>query len=166
MTVMRAPAGSEAIFLFCDGACAGNPGPMGIGVLLRYGRAEKVIAEPIGMGTNNIAELRAIERGLREIRRRDIPVVIVSDSQYAIGVLSGQKRAHANVDLVRRIAELIAEFSDIRFRRIPGHVGIPENEEVDDLAVRAARSGFKTDELRAIPLPEPLAQDANSKSET
>ncbi|MBM4398234.1 MAG: reverse transcriptase-like protein [Deltaproteobacteria bacterium] len=149
----RASAGPDAVYLFCDGACRGNPGPMGIGVLLRYGRAEKLIAEPIGRGTSNVAELSAIERGLREIRRRDLPVVIVSDSSYAIGVLSGRLRAHANVDLVRRVAELIAGFKDIRFRRVRGHAGMPENEEVDRLAVRAAAEGFRCDDLRSLPIP-------------
>ena len=145
---VRRPVGPDAIFLFTDGACKGNPGPMGIGVLLRYGKAEKVIAEPLGVGTNNIAELTAIERGLQQIRRRDLPVVILSDSTYAIGVLSGRMRAKKNVDLVQRIALLIAEFADIRFRKVAGHSGHPENEEADSLATRAADEGIRIDELR------------------
>ena len=145
---VRKPVGPDAIFLFTDGACKGNPGPMGIGVLLRYGKAEKVIAEPLGVGTNNIAELTAIERGLQQIRRRDLPVVILSDSTYAIGVLPGRMRAKKNVDLVKRIALLIAEFQDIRFRKVAGHSGHPENEEADRLATRAAEEGVRIDELR------------------
>jgi ribonuclease HI len=149
-TVPRRGPAPTAVFLFCDGACRGNPGPMGIGILLRYGRAEKIIGEPIGRGTNNVAELTAIERGLRQIRRRDLPVVIVSDSTYAIGVLSGRMRAHKNVELVKRIASLIGEFADIRFRKVPGHAGHPENEEVDRLATEAAESGMRVDELREV----------------
>lgn len=146
----KVPGQESPIFVFCDGSCKGNPGPMGIAVLLRYGLAERVIAEPIGMGTNNIAELTAIERGLRQIRRRDIPVVVVTDSSYAVGVLSGRMRAHRNIPMVKRIAELIQEFADIRFRKIPGHQGYKENEEVDRLAKEAAQYGKKIDELRRI----------------
>lgn len=143
------------VYLFCDGACRGNPGPMGIGILLRFGRAEKVLAEPLGRGTNNVAELTAILRGLQQIRRRDLPVVVVTDSLYAIDVLSGRKRAHKNIELVKEVAELMAQFRDIRFRKVSGHAGIPENEEVDRLAVRAAEEGFRLDELREFGVPAP-----------
>ena len=138
----------SAIYLFCDGACSGNPGQMGIGILLRFGRAEKVIAEPIGHGTNNVAELTAIRRGLAQVRRRDLPVVVVTDSSYAIGVVTGAMKARKNLDLVREITSLVARFKDIRFEKVAGHAGHPENEEVDGLASRAAVEGFRTDELR------------------
>ena len=145
---MSGLAKTAAIQLFCDGACTGNPGPMGAGILLRFGRAEKIMARPLGKGTNNIAELTAVRIGLSEVRRRDIPVVVHSDSSYAIGVLSGKMKAKLNVELVAEIRNLISLFSDVKFRKVAGHAGHPENEEVDALAVRAAREGFETTELR------------------
>src|SRR5262249_59194894 len=52
------PAG-EAIVIYTDGACHGNPGPMGIGVVITWGKQRREIGEFIGMGTNNVAELTA-----------------------------------------------------------------------------------------------------------
>ncbi len=140
------------IDLFCDGACTGNPGQMGAGILLRFGRIEKALARPLGHGTNNIAELTAIRIGLSEIKRHDIPVMVHSDSTYAIGVLSGAMKARLNQDLVTAVRLLIARFVDVRFHKVPGHSGHPENEEVDALAVKAAREGRTITEVRERPV--------------
>ncbi len=53
----------EAIQIFTDGACSGNPGPAGIGVVLQYKRHRREIARSIGMATNNIAKLAAVKAG-------------------------------------------------------------------------------------------------------
>lgn len=57
------PIPPNAICVYTDGASSGNPGPSGIGVLLRYGAHEKEISKFIGIATNNIAELKAIQTG-------------------------------------------------------------------------------------------------------
>ena len=147
------------VYVFCDGTVRGRPPRMGIGVLLRHGRAEKLLSEPIGEGTANLAELVAIERGLSQVRRRDLPVVIVSDSAYAVTALSGQRHVHEHVDVVQRIANLIGQFQDIRFRHLPAGSADPDNTEVTGLAERAAADGLVTDELRAQAVPEPPEED-------
>src|SRR5438309_6949357 len=99
------------IIAYTDGACTGNPGPMGIGVVLIAGSHRKEISEYLGpRGTNNIAELTAILRALEAIKDRSRPVVIHSDSAYAIGLLSSGWKAKANTELVARIRALLREF--------------------------------------------------------
>src|SRR5688572_29125467 len=87
----RAPADDDTIVLYTDGACSGNPGPAGIGVVIQ--RADEVveISEFIGSGTNNIAELTAILRGLESVREdeRDRVIHLYTDSGWSLGVLIG-----------------------------------------------------------------------------
>ena len=84
---------TSAIQVWTDGACTGNPGPAGIGVVVVDGTAVEELTEYLGHGTNNIAELTAIQRGLEVVAGRgrgalERPVVVYSDSQYAIGLLT------------------------------------------------------------------------------
>jgi ribonuclease HI len=92
------------------------------------------LSEYLGQATNNIAELTAIERGLEVVADRSRPVFVHSDSSYAIGLLSKDWKAKANVDLVARIRALVAGFPAIRWVKVPGHAGVPENERCDQLA--------------------------------
>lgn len=130
----RLPRG--AVVVYTDGACTGNPGPMGIGVVVRDGERVEEISDFLGIGTNNIAELTAIERALRAVgpERRDRPVYLHTDSSYSIGVLGRGWKARANADLVARIRELAAAFSDLHFVKVRGHAGVPDNERCDELA--------------------------------
>ena len=66
---------SETVHVWTDGACSGNPGPMGIGIVVVAGDRRKEHGEYLGRGTNNIAELTAIRRGL-EIARSSSPAKI------------------------------------------------------------------------------------------
>jgi len=134
--------GKPPILVYTDGACTGNPGPMGIGVVLIAGRHRKEISEYLGpLGTNNVAELTAILRALEMIKDRRRPIVVHSDSSYAIGVLSQGWKAKANVDLVARIRDLLAQFDKVRFVKVAGHSGVPENERSDELARAAIARG-------------------------
>jgi ribonuclease HI len=132
-------SGARAVVVYTDGACTGNPGPMGIGVVISDGHERHEIGEYIGQGTNNIAELTAIERALDAIPagERDRPVVVHADSSYAIGVVSGAYKAKKNVDLVARIREKARRFPHLRFVKVAGHAGVPENERCDALATQA-----------------------------
>ena|ERR1051325_3917113 len=131
------------ILAYTDGACTGNPGPMGIGVVLLSGPHRKEISEYLGpRGTNNIAELTAIQRALEAIKDRDRPVILYSDSAYAIGVLSSGWKAKANKDLVEHIRVLLARFPNLQFVKVAGHAGIPENERCDQLAREAIENGL------------------------
>jgi len=131
------------ISIYADGACQPNPGKCGIGALLRYGKFEKEISEYIGEGTNNVAELTAIKVALEAIKRKDIPVVIYTDSRYAVDVLTGEKIAHTNTDLVVDLTYLMCSFDDINIHWIKGHNGNPYQERADQLANAAIAKATK-----------------------
>jgi ribonuclease HI len=140
----RAGAGSaqphhgagDAIIVYADGACTGNPGPCGIGVVLLDGPARREFSEYLGLGTNNIAELTAIVRALEEAPR-DRTVIVHSDSAYALGLLGRGWKAKANGELVARMREIASQFHDLRLVKVAGHAGIVENERADELAREA-----------------------------
>jgi ribonuclease HI len=77
----------KAIQIYTDGACSGNPGPAGIGVVMDYRQHHKEISQYIGMATNNIAELEAIRVDLESFKNKDLPVVVFTDSRYALRIL-------------------------------------------------------------------------------
>jgi len=131
----------NAVCLFTDGASSGNPGPAGVGVVMRYGTHTKEISRSIGIATNNIAELEAIRIGLLEIKKTDRPVRIFTDSSYAQGVLALGWKARKNQMLIKSIQDLIATFGDIRLIKVKGHSGMAENERADFLATTAAQGG-------------------------
>lgn len=131
--------GSEGIQIFTDGASAGNPGPSGIGVLLRFGDHEKEISEYIGLATNNIAELKAIQAGLQALKKTALPVQIFTDSSYAYGVLALGWKAKANLELVESIKKTMRKFKDLQIIKVKGHAGHPDNERADFLATSAIK---------------------------
>lgn len=130
----------KTICIFTDGASSGNPGPAGIGVLLRSGQREKEISKFIGITTNNVAELEAIRMGLRELKKRDLPVRIFTDSRYAYGVLALGWKAKKNQNLVRSIKDLISTFKDLKLIKVKGHEGLDGNERADVLATSAIKN--------------------------
>lgn len=137
-------ATGPAVQLWTDGACTGNPGPMGIGVVLLDGEHRRELSEYLGRGTNNIAELTAIERGLDLVAEqpgfdRTRRVRVHSDSGYALGVLGRGWKAKANQELVGRIRERLRDFPDVEFVHVRGHAGVKENERCDELARNAIR---------------------------
>lgn len=132
-----------AIHVYTDGACTGNPGPMGIGVVILDPASgtggeplRRELTEYLGTGTNNIAELTAILRGLQQLPRGR-SVVVYSDSAYSIGLLSQNWKAKANQELVAELRRLVREFQHVRFVKVLGHSGVPENERCDELARQA-----------------------------
>jgi ribonuclease HI len=136
-----------AVEIWTDGACSGNPGPMGIGVVVIDGDARRELGEYLGSGTNNIAELVAIERGIAlasELTRGDRarPLRVYSDSSYAIGLLEKGWKAKANQELVARIRQSVAACPRLTFVKVAGHAGVPENERCDVLARQAISRGL------------------------
>jgi ribonuclease HI len=133
----------DALEIWTDGACSGNPGPMGIGVVVIDGKEREELGEFLGSGTNNIAELVAIERGLAVATKRvvDHPerrVRVFSDSSYAIGLLEKGWKAKANQELVARLRRKLAAFpATVEFVKVAGHAGVPENERCDELGRQA-----------------------------
>jgi ribonuclease HI len=129
----------EGIHIYTDGASSGNPGPAGIGVVLRFGKYEKEISEYIGQATNNIAELRAIQAGLLAVKKTDLPVRIFTDSRYAYGVLALGWKAKANNELVQSIKKIMKKFKNLEIVKVKGHAGNKGNERADLLATSAIK---------------------------
>jgi ribonuclease HI len=129
-----------AISVYTDGACSGNPGPAGLGVVLVEEKGRQELSEYLGVGTNNIAELTAIERALDMTEDIRSPVRIHTDSQYAIGVLTKGWKAKANKELIEGILEKLETRSVIAIVYVPGHAGVPLNERADELAVMAIKT--------------------------
>ena len=129
----------NTIVIYTDGASSGNPGPAGIGILLRHGENEKEISEYIGHATNNIAELSAIQRALSQLKRHDLPVRLFTDSTYSLGVLTKRWKARKNQELISETKALMEKFSDLKLIKIKGHAGFEGNETADALATRAVK---------------------------
>ncbi len=142
---VRAPE-EGAVVVYADGACSGNPGPAGLGVVLIDGDAREELSEYLGKGTNNIAELTGILRAAEKLRGRDAPIRIYTDSQYSIGVLTKGWKAKKNQELIREVEAALAALDDVELRYVPGHAGHALNERADELAraaiVARATSGW------------------------
>ncbi|RMH44471.1 MAG: ribonuclease HI [Deltaproteobacteria bacterium] len=132
---------SDPIVVYTDGACTGNPGPAGLGVVIRDGDDRRELSEYLGDATNNIAELTAILRALETLAdtagATDRPVHLHTDSSYSIGVLTKNWKAKANQELIARIKRVAQAFRHLQFVKVKGHAGVPDNERADELA-RAA----------------------------
>ena len=127
-------APSDAWIAYTDGACSGNPGPAGCGVVLVSpdGKMHEGY-EYIGEATNNIAELTAILRAVEAVPPGPHPIVVHTDSQYAIGVIQKGWKAKANQELVARTKQAV-KARGARLVYVPGHQGVPLNERADALA--------------------------------
>lgn len=131
----------DSIVAYTDGACLGNPGPAGLGYVVMYPDGKQLRrGEPIGHGTNNVAELTAILRVLELVDERKRLLVIYTDSSYSIGVLSQGWKAKANTELISKIRNVMTSFALLELRKVKGHAGILENELVDELARTAAET--------------------------
>jgi ribonuclease HI len=136
-------AAADAIIIYTDGACHGNPGPMGIGIVILDRGERREVSEYLGEGTNNIAELTAILRALELVPagERERPVLVHSDSSYALGLLSLGWKAKKNVELVDELRRIAARFPRLRAIKVAGHAGVSENERCDQLANAAVARG-------------------------
>ena len=146
------------LFAWTDGACSGNPGPGGWGVLMRAMKGEDVAKQRELNGgeadtTNNRMELMAAIAAL-EVLTRPTELTIITDSTYVKNGVTGwihswkkngwrtaQKKPVKNEDLWRRLDEAQARHK-VRWEWIKGHAGHAENERADELA-RAGMEPFK-----------------------
>ncbi len=132
---VRAPDhGADTIVAYTDGACSGNPGPAGLGVVLCVGSARRELSEFLGHATNNVAELTAILRALEALDGGDEAVAVYTDSQYAIGVLQKGWKPKVNQALIEKTRVRMGNFTRLRLVYVKGHAGIPMNERADALA--------------------------------
>ena len=129
----------DAINIYTDGASSGNPGPSGIGVVMRFSNHEKEISRYIGITTNNMAELEAIRSGLMAVKNSNLPVRVFTDSRYAYGVLTQGWKAKKNQDIIESIKKILSKFNDLKFIKVKGHAGIEGNERADFLATSAIK---------------------------
>jgi len=132
-----------------DGACKGNPGPGGWGVLLRMGSVEKELSGGEPATTNNRMELMAAIEGLRALKR-PCRVTLSTDSRYVMdgltkwihgwqknGWRTADKKPVKNADLWQALLEA-ARPHRINWQWVKGHAGHPDNERADKLASDAA----------------------------
>ena len=136
-----------------DGACTGNPGPCGFGVVLCSGARRKEISGFLGLGTNNVAELTAALVALQAIRDRERPMRLLTDSAYVHGLLSHPWKPKANRALVAALRAEARRFPHLEFVRVRGHAGVPENERADTLARDAVARSAPPVSLRELLTP-------------
>ena len=136
---------SETVEIYTDGACKGNPGPGGWGVVLRSGARVKELHGGEPGTTNNRMELTAVIRALEALKRR-CHVRLHTDSRYVQqgisewihdwkrrGWRTADKKPVKNVELWQRLDALAAQH-DIEWIWVKGHAGHPGNERADQLA--------------------------------
>ena len=141
----------KKVEIFTDGACKGNPGPGGWGVLLRYGSTEKTLFGGEPETTNNRMELMAAIQGLKALTRA-CDVVLTTDSQYVRkgisewmfswkknGWRTANKDPVKNADLWQQLDELNQQHQ-VDWRWVKGHAGHRENEIADQLANKGIES--------------------------
>ncbi len=139
---------SNVVEMYTDGACKGNPGRGGWGVLLRYKGIEKALYGGEVLTTNNRMELTAVIQGLLALKRPGCDVTVISDSKYVLTGITewlpnwkrrnwktAAKKPVLNEDLWRKLDELALQHK-IKWEWVKGHSGHRENEMADELANR------------------------------
>lgn len=140
-------AEKQTVYIFSDGACSGNPGPGGYGVILRCEGREKELSGGEPDTTNNRMELSGVIAGL-EALKYPCKVFLQTDSRYVVdGIEKGwarswqrnnwiksDKKPALNKDLWERLLKLL-DIHEVKFLWIKGHAGHAENERCDRLAV-------------------------------
>ena len=138
-----------------DGACKGNPGPGGWGVLLRSGTHEKELAGGEALTTNNRMELMAAIRGLEALKKPS-RVTLSTDSRYVMdgltkwikgwqrnGWKTADRKPVKNADLWQELLDATTPHR-IDWKWVKGHAGHPDNERADRLASDAADANRPT----------------------
>lgn len=125
--------------LYADGACLGNPGPGGWGVVIAEPAEEyrELSGGPYPATTNNKMEIMAAIEGLRDIAE-GAEVIVRSDSSYVVNTMMKGWKRNANDDLWRELDREVAS-RKVRFEWVRGHAGDKNNERADRLASSAAR---------------------------
>lgn len=138
----------KQVEIFTDGACKGNPGPGGWGVVLRHAGKEKTLSGAVEQTTNNRMEMLAAIEGLKALKSSCI-VHLTTDSQYLRqgitqwvnkwqhnGWQTANKKPVKNQDLWQTLMALVSQH-DVQWHWVKGHAGHRENELADTLATQA-----------------------------
>jgi ribonuclease HI len=134
-----------SVTIYTDGACSGNPGPGGWGVVLIYGKHRKELYGGEPETTNNRMEMMAVIRAMEALKRTS-KVDIYTDSVYVMkgisewmkkwkqnGWRTAAKKPVKNVDLWQRLDQAL-QLHEVNWNWVKGHSGVPENERADELA--------------------------------
>jgi len=136
-----------ALVIYTDGACSGNPGPGGWGVIMYHGRRQKEMCGGEKATTNNRMEMMAAIKAIEAIKPGfSGPIVLFTDSTYVLkgitewvhgwkkrGWKKSDKKTVVNKDLWQKLDALNAE-RDIQWKWVKGHAGDVGNEKADELA--------------------------------
>jgi len=142
----------KRVVAWTDGACSGNPGPGGYGVVLLWNGHRKELSRGYRLTTNNRMEILAVIAALESLTE-PCEITIHSDSQYVVNAINqgwakkwrangwrrNKKERALNPDLWARLLDLLPKHK-VRFEWVRGHDGNEENERADELAVAALRS--------------------------
>ena len=137
----------KTVIIYTDGACRGNTGPGGWGVLIEYGELSKQLYGGDVSTTNNKMELTAAIMALKEIKE-PCEIILYTDSKYVLqgieewihnwkkrGWRGANKKPVKNIDLWKELDEL-RDKHNIKWNWVKGHSGDPGNETADMLANR------------------------------
>ena len=140
----------DSITIYTDGACRGNPGPGGYGVILMSGTHRKELSQGYRNTTNNRMELMAVIAGMEALKKENMHVTVYSDSQYVVKAIeegwlkkwiaTDFKGGKKNRNLWIHYYHL-AQNHTVRFVWVRGHATNPYNNRCDELATMAADSG-------------------------
>ncbi len=133
------------VIIHTDGACSGNPGKGGYGLVMQYGKHMKTESKGFRLTTNNRMELLAVIRSLELLTREGCEVIIYSDSKYVVQAVE-QKwlqswvkknfKGKKNADLWLRFLKVYPKHK-VKFEWVKGHAGNEMNEKADQLATSA-----------------------------
>lgn len=137
----------KIVEIYTDGACSGNPGPGGWGVVMIYGEYQKEISGGAAETTNNRMELTAVIEAL-SLLKRPCKVILTTDSKYVVDSVTrrwvygwekrGWKKSDGkpaiNAELWKKLLPLL-EIHDVEFVWVKGHAGYKYNEICDKMAV-------------------------------
>jgi ribonuclease HI len=137
------------VHIYTDGACSGNPGPGGYGIVMEWvGKAyKKEFSEGYKKSTNNRMELLAVIEALEKIKTNEVEITVFSDSKYVVDavekkwLIGWQKKRFKDVknpDLWKRFLKIYNP-KNTKFEWVKGHNNHPQNERCDILAVNASK---------------------------
>lgn len=139
---------NSVVEIYTDGACSGNPGPGGLGIVMKYKDQRKELVYGFRKTTNNRMELIAVIVALESLKKEGLDVVIYSDSKYVVdainlgwvyGWVKKGFKDKANPDLWKRFLEINKKHK-VKYVWVKGHASNAENNRCDELAVAASKS--------------------------
>jgi len=140
----------DKIIIYTDGSSRGNPGPGGFGAILMWGEKVKEISEAYRKTTNNRMELLGVIKALLQLKTKQLPIHIYTDSKYIVDSVQKKwldnwiktdfKGGKKNRDLWTEYHKIASHYQ-IHFHWVKGHADNPYNNKCDELATQAADNG-------------------------